>query len=257
MTDRLFNRYSLVSVNDNEQENDNVFDGDSWDNTNDDLKVVTECGRKPSGPMNIILSRITKTKIDILMKKYQNTEWLAYLIGDENTRYVNDIFVPTQVASTASISSVGPKPAGVIGVIHSHHHMGAFFSGTDDAYINQNNDISIVIAHKGIKAQVRWVTPCGYKVICDGTVVIEKENLINENEFIEHVEKVIRHAGDNELPIDPVKAQLLHKQVIFPPKYTKGIRGLSGNAAALLDACEDENERNEMKELLTNRFRKN
>lgn len=100
MTDRLFNRYSLVSVNDNEQENDNVFDGDSWDNTNDDLKVVTECGRKPSGPMNIILSRITKTKIDILMKKYQNTEWLAYLIGDENTRYVNDIFVPTQVAST-------------------------------------------------------------------------------------------------------------------------------------------------------------
>jgi hypothetical protein len=45
--------------------------------------------------------------------------------------------------------------------------------------------------------------------------------------------------------------------VIFPPKYTKGIRGLSGNAAALLETCENENERDEIKELLTNRFRKN
>ncbi len=265
MTSRLFDRYTLDTVV-NEQENEPVdeigFDSDSWDNTSDDLKVVSACGRIPSGPMTIILSRLVKAKIDILMKKYTNCEWLAYLLGDEDTRYARDLFVPTQTATSGAVTFVGTKPAGVIGVIHSHHHMGAFFSGTDDAYINQNNDISIVIAHKGIKAQVRWVTPCGYKVVCEGKVIVESENLINEDEFINQVEKVINHTSNtinfksNE-PFDPVKAQLLHKQVIFPPKYTKGIRGLSGNAAALLETCENENERDEIKELLTNRFRKN
>lgn len=263
MTDRLFNKYSLVSLDDEQENNDSAtFDSDSWDNTADDLKIVTACGRIPES-MNIIFSRVVKNKVDLLMKKYPNCEWLAYLLGDENTRYIRDLFIPTQTASSGAVTAVGPKPAGVIGVIHSHHNMGAFFSGTDDAYINQNNDISIVIAHNGIKSQVRWTTPCGYKVVCNGNVIIESENLINEDEFLNQVDTVIRHSNfttfddDKDLPFDPVKAQLLNKQVIFPPKYTKGIRGLSGNAAALLDDCKNETEKNEMKELLTNRYKKN
>lgn len=260
MTEKTFKGYDLDHIvyeqgQENELMDSNEFNADSWDNTNEELKVVSTCGRRPPGPMNIIFSRIVKAKINILMRKYPSCEWLAYLVGDENTRYVRDLFVPTQTATPGAINSVGPKPAGVIGVIHSHHHMGAFFSGTDDAYINQNNDISIVIAHKGIKAQVRWTTPCGYKVVSEGAVIIESENLINEDEFINQVEKVIKHAGDNELPMDPVKSQLLYGKATFQPKYSKGIRGLSGNAAALLDDCENEKERNELKELLTSRFK--
>lgn len=173
---------------------------DDWGNTNEDLKIVNTCGRIPEGPVTIVLSRVVKNKIDLLMKKYENCEWLAYLIGEPGTRYAKDLFLPVQEVSTASVHVVGDKPAGTIGVIHSHHSMGAFFSGTDDTYINQNNDISIVVAHNGIKSQVRWETPCGHKVVREGTVIVEKENLFNEVEFINQVNAVVNDKFERIVP---------------------------------------------------------
>lgn len=165
---------------------------DGWDNSNDDLKIVLNCGRKPEVNIKIIFSRLVKSKIDLLMKKYQNTEWLAYLIGDVDTRYVRDIAIPQQKVTAGSVR-VEEQYIGkdCIGVIHSHHSLGAFFSGTDDAYINKNHDISVVVAHNGIKSQVRWTTPCGYKLITEGSVIVESENLFDEEMFIEQIEERI------------------------------------------------------------------
>jgi proteasome lid subunit RPN8/RPN11 len=256
MTNRIFNRYNFIPAGD-EQVIDSIAD-DGWDNTVDELKVVSTCGRKPEGPLSIIISRVANAKINVLMKKYPSCEWLAYLMGDESARYVSDLFIPTQTASSAAVTAVGAKPAGVIGVIHSHHGMGAFFSGTDDAYINQNNDISIVVTHNGIKSQVRWTTPCGYKVVSEGKVIIESENVINEDAFIGEVDKVINVSTALCVrPIDAEKEEIVNKFFTPPPKYTRGIRGLSCNTTGLLDTCKTEEEKNELKELLVNHYKRN
>lgn len=188
--------------------NDNV-DNSGWENTDEDLKIVTECGRKPAGPISIIFSRVVKNKVDLLMKRFPNCEWLAYLIGDADSRYVKDIILPEQEASSGAVHVIGPKPVGTIGVIHSHHGMGAFFSGTDDAYINQNNDISVVVAHKGIKSMVKWVTPCGHKVEMDGKVVIESENLFDEVAFLTNVDNVVNTVSTIEsIETEELKAEI-------------------------------------------------
>ncbi len=165
---------------------------DCWDNTEEELKIVTECGRKPTANISIIISRVVKNKIDLLMKKFPHTEWLAYLLGDKDSRFVTDLYLPEQRVTGGDVTVTGScDEPNVIGVIHSHHNMGAFFSGTDDTYINSNYDISIVVAHNGSKAQVRWVTPCGHKLIADGTVVVESENLFDADEFLKKVDDVV------------------------------------------------------------------
>lgn len=232
-------------------------ENDVWNNSDTELKVVTECGLKPD-TLDITLSRIVNAKIDILMKKFTNCEWLAYLIGDFETRYVDDLIIPEQVVSSGAVTSVGSKPAGVIGVIHSHHNLGAFFSGTDDEYINKNNDISIVIAHNGCKSQVRWTTPCGCKVVCSGNVIIESENIIDEEEFMNEIDSCISKRQDSvsNLPFDPIKEQVYNKNFIAPPKYTRGVRGLSGDITNLLNECITEEEKEEIKDFLVNQYRK-
>lgn len=258
-----------------------TFDG-GWENTTEDLKVVSTCGRKPEGPLNIIFSRLAKSKVDFLMAKFPSCEWLAYLIGDEQTRYVRDISIPTQEVSSGAVNNVGTKPTGTIGVIHSHHSMGAFFSGTDDAYINQNNDISVVIAHKGIKAQVRWVTPCGYKVVSDGAVVVESENLFDEKTFEGDIEQNITRStystsfskSPTMFPATPAFKAEPYKPVVRNKrdealirsiggfnttnitKYTKGfVKGLSIDATSEVEENDDSNE--SLEDLLTTNFRNN
>jgi hypothetical protein len=169
----------------------NNEEDDDWGNTNEELNIVTACGHKPQS-VNITLSRVVKNKINLLMKKYQHTEWLAYLIGNSTTNIITDLEIPKQRVNAASVHVEGPIVSPfVIGVIHSHHSMGAFFSGTDNEYINGNHGISIVVANNGIKAQVRWNTPCGSKMIVDGNVIFERENLFDEETFINNVVSVI------------------------------------------------------------------
>lgn len=262
-----------VYVNENEKEPE--FDGagftsDNWDNTNDDLKIVTTCGRKPEGPLTILFSRVAKNKVDLLMKKFTNIEWLAYLIGDKDSRFVEDIVLPLQEVSAGAVHVTGPQPSEkVIGVIHSHHNMGAFFSGTDDAYINANYDISVVIAHSGMKSQVRWITPCGYKVVSDGEVKVQKEDLFNEDEFLKGVDQVVTKYSTRVI-VNPIKPNFatyniddideknknLYRSIgafASPanPKFTKGF-AVKGLSIGTKDPLEDEDE---LKDTLTTNFR--
>ena len=220
---KIYRAYNFQSVENQLDALEPIAADDGWGNTADDLKVVSTCGRKPEGALTILFSRIAKAKVDILMKKYQNLEWLAYLIGDASNRFVRDIVLPEQEVTSGAVTVTGPQPSSdVMGVIHSHHSMGAFFSGTDDAYINQNYDISVVVAHNGIKAQVRWVTPCGYKVVSDGQVIVESENLFDENDFISQVDTVVTPKTFNLIK------SVCGTVTKIPVKHRKGIRGLSG-----------------------------
>lgn len=145
------------------------------------IDQVTDCSKAPN-EINVSIELLAKEKIDKLMKKYPNIEWLAYLLGDkENEPYVvKDIFVPKQEVTSTRVDKIDCPEYNtlpVIGVIHSHHGMGNGFSGTDDEWINQNHNLSLCISHGGIAGQVRWRTPCGSRKIIKVKVKVKYPEL--------------------------------------------------------------------------------
>lgn len=170
-----------------------VDPNDCWDNTEQELKIVGECGHKPNTTSVITFSRAVKSKIDLLMKAYPSLEWLAYLVGDAETLLITDLIIPEQNVTGASVHVTGPHDnTNVIGVIHSHNTMGAFFSGTDNTYINGNHGISVVVSTTGAKAQIRWITPCGSKLIMEASIAVEKEVFPGEDTFMEKAKENIK-----------------------------------------------------------------
>jgi hypothetical protein len=145
---------------------------DAWEV---EIDVVTECSKVPK-VQDVFVELLAKKKIDMLMKKYPNIEWLAYLLGDKNEpTVVKDLFIPQQQVTTTAVTNiVCPEwnTLPVIGVIHSHHGMGNGFSGTDHEWINQNHDVSLCIAKSGIAGQVRVKTPCGSLKIVPAKVIV-------------------------------------------------------------------------------------
>lgn len=103
-------------------------------------------------------------------------EWAILLRGkrDQDGAHVvvTDYFVPPQSRSGTNVELKDiPVTPDIVGVIHSHHAMGAFFSGTDNTYLNPRFPVSIVIAHEKwgqrsyfgftYKAEGRVTLPCG------------------------------------------------------------------------------------------------
>lgn len=157
-----------------------------------DIEVIENCSKAPK---NIVIQfkPNVKKKIDILMSKYQSREWLAYLLGKDYI--VEDIYFPKQRATGGSVDNIEfPSDIGqkVIGVIHSHHSMGAVFSETDNEYINGNHDISIVVSHTSVKGTIRWNTPCGSKKLIPAKVKIFLDIDFNEKEFENDVEEKMK-----------------------------------------------------------------
>lgn len=123
----------------------------------------------------IRLSQKSFGKITSLMDHF-DVEWLAYLLGEwrGDTVFVKDLAVPAQKTTASSVSDVEDAPPnGTIGVIHSHVRMGAFFSGTDDQWINNNHNVSIVVSKKDgvdnlvFKSQVRKTVACGVNMLME------------------------------------------------------------------------------------------
>jgi len=147
------------------------------------IPYIQECSKAPE---NIVINirPLVKIKIDYLMKKMENIEWLAYLIGKDYL--VEDIFIPEQEVTGVSVDNIkcdNFNNLNIIGVIHSHHGMGSSFSKTDDDWINQNHDISLVVSSQNISGQVRWKTPCGSTKIIDAVVKLKMNVPIDYKEF--------------------------------------------------------------------------
>lgn len=112
-------------------------------------------------------------KIKYLMATLENDEWAADLIGkkDHNGNYiVSDLYIFKQRVTATSVTREEGPPAGTIGCIHSHHSMGAFFSGIDARYANANHDLSGVVSSRtnpdnclpfAIMFTARTTTACG------------------------------------------------------------------------------------------------
>lgn len=160
-----------------------------------EIDTVKECGKAPKDDELIVFVKpMVKRKIDLLMDKYTSREWLAYLFGTktDDEIMIEDMDVPKQKATAAAVNDVEyevPEGKSIIGVIHSHHSMGTNFSGTDDNWINLNHDVSILVAHNGITARVRWTAPCGAKKAIRAKVRLSFDVDLNEEEFMADVEK--------------------------------------------------------------------
>jgi len=123
-------------------------------------------------PPMIYIEPIPLDKIQLLLEAYPRTEWIGYLVGEENRDsgdiFIEDIVIPPHEEAD-SVSCLAepfniPKQ-GCIGVIHSHHSMGAFHSGQDDHTVDRNFPISITVSKRN--SNLEWdaisyaVTPCG------------------------------------------------------------------------------------------------
>lgn len=118
----------------------------------------------------IYLEPIPKQKIDYLMEEYPHQEWLAYLVGRVSKKenfFVEDLSIPphSEVSGASAEAEPFNIPEGCIGIIHSHHSMGAFHSLTDKEYVDKNFLVSITVAKKGLNLEFDaisyQVTPCG------------------------------------------------------------------------------------------------
>jgi proteasome lid subunit RPN8/RPN11 len=154
---------------------------------------TTVCGMVPSAKVQI--HPLAHQKIQALMGEFKNQEWLGYLTGKvkDGTFLVRDVVIPKQEASVASVQVLAQArtPEKLIGVIHSHHTMGSFFSGTDEEFINANHNLSIVVSVQGYKAEVRLKAPCGALVKKEAKVEIYFTPA-NLDEFLTEAKKNIK-----------------------------------------------------------------
>jgi hypothetical protein len=165
------------------------------------IEIIKSCGTAPKS-LPVTIGPVAQAKLNALMQEYPRIEWLAYLLGDKDTRHISDIIIPAQEVTAVNVF-VGNNGVNVptIGVIHSHHGMGNGFSGTDHEYINQNHDISLCIAHGGIAGQVRTSTACGKYVIVKAEVLQQVEGFDNVS-FIAEAKALIKpktYAHNNDV----------------------------------------------------------
>jgi hypothetical protein len=187
----------------------NSVESDSWEVK---LDCVKECSKAPEA-IDIYLSSIVISKIRLFMSWAGSKEWLAYLQGekdnDSNKIFVSNLLLPKQSASSALVHDVECSDyKDIVGVIHSHHEMGGAndvhkpgFSGHDEAFINGNHGVSLLVAKDGIAGFARVVVSCGafkrvkvniHKMVDDR---IDKEIL--KKEFDEKVSFVNNQVNEN------------------------------------------------------------
>jgi len=119
--------------------------------------------------LDIFLEYTPRKKLKLLMEEFTDKEWMGYLVGlqyDEGI-CVTDLVIPPHEESNYSSAEAEPFniPDDCVGVIHSHHKMGAFHSGTDHDHVDSNFPCSITVAVSGGKLEFSTVavihTPCG------------------------------------------------------------------------------------------------
>ena len=171
------------------------------------IDCVTACS-KTENEIDVFMSKQARNVAMSYMKWAKNREWLAYLIGnkDENGFYVYDLYLPDQRTSSVLVDKVVAEKYNelkIIGVIHSHHEMGAgdadkpSFSGHDTNFINGNHDLSLLAGRNDnggfkIVGIARAKTPCNALMKIKANVKAMKEELSEhesalKNEFFSKV----------------------------------------------------------------------
>ena len=130
--------------------------------------------------LDVLISRNTRHKIQAMMDVMEKDEWLGLLIGEKQDEqwYISDLMIPKQEVSSvkATKKSDCDEPDDVLGIIHSHHDMGTFWSGTDEKHANSNFDLSIVVdSNMKTLGTARIKTECGKLMRVDTNIDYEED----------------------------------------------------------------------------------
>ena len=183
----------------------------------------------------IYLEPIAKAEITLLMEEYRSQEWLAYLKGrvsEETTNiFIEELSVPPHKEASGASAEAEPFhiPDDCVGIIHSHHTMGAFHSGVDQDYVDKNFPVSITVARdngKGLTfdAVSYRKTPCGKGVALKCTVkLVQPQPLFDRDTFLnlakenidkgKKVFKAVKYFEDKNFP--SIREQLPHKNLPY------------------------------------------
>ena len=184
---------------------------------------VTACS-KVEQSVNVYMSKCARIKAMHFMKWAKHREWLAYLVGEkgDDGYMVTDLYLPDQRTSATLVDKVNAdeyNKLNIVGVIHSHHDMGAgdedspSFSGHDAEFINSNHNLSLLAGNKregGFKIVgiARITTPCGglMKIKANVKALPEQpseEEVALKNEFFGKVFGQQQETGNgNSAPVD-------------------------------------------------------
>lgn len=152
------------------------------------IPIIHECPH--TGPARGVL-HLSHAVIGALAGAvWDKDEWMALLIGkrskDGMLVSVDQLRVPEQRRNSSNCELVNREPLekDVVGVVHSHHSMTAFFSATDINQLNPRFPLSIVIAQPrsdsseterllgfNYKAEGRTALPCGDLGVISFTVI--------------------------------------------------------------------------------------
>ena len=147
-------------------------------------------------------------------------EWMVLLHGERSEDgyevKVTRFTVPAQYRSAGEVELAEDitLPEDCVGVMHSHHRMGAFFSTTDRDELNPRFPSSIVVAiaanNLGFKYRAcgKVVLPCGAMGLVDFELAIE---------------------GDRKFVAQPIRGQ----HSAFDPKDTEPLKGCTRRAYAV------------------------
>lgn len=197
-----------------------------------DNHIVCSLVRSPT----IYLEPIPRAKIQFLMKEYPSQEWLAYMTGrisEKANLFVEDISIPPHKEASGGSAEAEPFhiPENCVGVIHSHHSMGAFHSATDQAYVDKNYPVSITVARNGDSLSFDAVsyqeTPCGKGITLKSSVkYVQPEPLFDKDSFLKGAKENI-DKGKRFVPVT-YKYARQHYPVTYPPygeQFSMGSEG--------------------------------
>lgn len=182
-----------------------------------------------------------------------NLEWLCLLKGirstDGFTITVTGIETPLQYRSAVvcGLQEEAEIDSTVVGVLHSHHDMSAYFSATDRATLNTRFPLSIVIAQPSqlnttantfgfsYKAEAKVVLPCGsigtvsaviapdpvplhwcYPIAA--TIVADKKPLGNCDQFVTKTDGQTDSQAD-QTGMTVQEAKCKESRAVFPKLY--------------------------------------
>lgn len=153
------------------------------------IELIEKCSlAKNIDEPDVTMDFLIYQKAMALTSEMGDTEWLGYLKGfpTEDGYHIDSMVIPKQTVDSVSVEvDEGLTDNDIIGTIHSHHGMGAFFSGTDHDYIGSNNPVMLVITSKGdAKCAVRHTLACGNFILIDAEFEVLHTDNPEIKEFI-------------------------------------------------------------------------
>ena len=150
-----------------------------------------------------------------------DTEWAGYLLGeiDDEEVYIDDLYVPEQEVTSASVEikedNVPDDVKGrIVGHVHSHGNMSAFFSGTDIEHLNYAVHL-VVNKDEEYKCLLKIRAPCG-RFVVNKDVEIEIEDREEILEFVDEVKERIKEKKYEYVSYYPYGYKIGKKGKVYP-----------------------------------------